>query len=258
MNLYQARFSSFHLSRRVCVVSPLRYWTHLSDPASDISTAYVDRLQSYESPLTTVCSTLTTVLNNGGVVGHSGEQESTMERRPLLGDHLNSRPSPDMHNGSCKQGPCTEQQRDSLENHQQTPSYGAAAAAHQNDHAHGLNVTMRSTHTHTFGQGGEHVVGEIFQGHHRHEPRTIHETHHERVPRLPCLYDCQEFGELAHRHGGGGTAMCENGGGEDNRDMKVGNKRQVVGILVSSQHCTPSCFCKRWQHTDTTLARFSN
>lgn len=77
----------------------------------------------------------------------------------------------------------------------------------------------------------------FFEGHHRHEARCSHDTHHERGFKLSSSYDPEELEQgivadivnervLDAEHGHSHTLDSEI------KEVHVGKKRQVVGILV--------------------------
>ncbi|KIK96962.1 hypothetical protein PAXRUDRAFT_825400 [Paxillus rubicundulus Ve08.2h10] len=182
-----------------------------------ISTSYVDRLQSYSSPPTSLGSTpgdeSPSVLCRGRsespkFIGTTGLDP---ERTPLVTAPHNHPHHP---------------------HHTQAFSYGSTA-----HHGH--------THGHANG-----AASTFFEGHHRHESRDIHLSYHDRGPRLPIMYDPEEFGQdplsgVGHAHDRDGHHHAhdleddeivahihhhrhEAGDGE----VIVGKKRQIVGILV--------------------------
>ncbi|KAI6127659.1 Zinc/iron permease [Pisolithus croceorrhizus] len=76
----------------------------------------------------------------------------------------------------------------------------------------------------------------IIEGHHRHEPRTAHSIHHERGPRLSYFYNPGENGQ-GMTLVDGGTPHHDVGNlhhhhGHASHELRIGKKRQVVGILV--------------------------
>ncbi|KAI6018623.1 Zinc/iron permease [Pisolithus microcarpus] len=81
-------------------------------------------------------------------------------------------------------------------------------------------------------------VPTIIEGHHRHEPRTAHSVHHERVPRLPYIYGPGEFGQGMTLADGGihdhdvEHLHDDDDDGNAGHEPRIGKKRQVVGILV--------------------------
>ena len=85
----------------------------------------------------------------------------------------------------------------------------------------------------------------FFEGHHRHEVRSSHKCHHDRGPRKAVIYTSStpiavEDGcavESVSRHEQSHPAETGASGHEDHghdHRIKVGKKRQVVGILVST------------------------
>ncbi|KAI9463845.1 zinc iron permease [Boletus coccyginus] len=190
-----------------------------------VSTSYVDRLQSYSSPSSSLLPT------------PRDEFPADLEREPAPPKFTNAEHS----------------------NPEQTPLIGTTHFHHTpSDARHGPGSSYGAVH---------HCVdirdlvdrdaSEYFEGHHRHEPRGSHMSHHERSRPTP-MYDPGTFAqgqsgdvghvlhtESGHRH------HHVFGGTEDVTDtherhhfhqhyhpdgqhdkVKVGNRRQIVGILV--------------------------
>lgn len=79
----------------------------------------------------------------------------------------------------------------------------------------------------------------FFEGHHRHESRCSHDTHHERGFKLSSSYGPEEFEQgiangIVHAddrelHAGHGHSHALD---SEIEEVQVGKKRQIVGILV--------------------------
>lgn len=188
----------------------------------DVSTSYVDRLQSYSSPSSSIapsprdespvdleCAT--------ALPKFTDAEHSNPERTPLIGTTDSHHTLSDVHHGPDS-------------------SYGA----------------VHHTHDHVDGNASE-----FFESHHRHESRSLHLSHHERS-RPTTMYGPAEF--APGRPGGAGHVQHSESdhhhhhGFEDTenftdthehyhlhqqhhlrgheRKVKVGKKRQIVGILV--------------------------
>lgn len=96
-----------------------------------------------------------------------------------------------------------------------------------------------------------HAISRFFDGHHRHESRGRHEDHHDRSPRIaaaPVLYTPTPE-RAAHAHHPHADRECgaedeieaeedigEGDEGARSGGAKMGRKRQLVGILVSSSY----------------------
>ncbi|KAN0078108.1 Zinc/iron permease [Tylopilus felleus] len=189
-----------------------------------ISTSYVDRLQSYSSPPSSIASTprdeSTVDLERATPSAKFANTErSSAEQTPLIGTTDSHHTPSDPH-------------------HSPDSSYGAV-------HHH--------VHTHDLGNGD---ASEYFEGHHRHESRSVHMSHHERT-RPTTMYGPGGFSqsqpsdvchvhhiESNHRHHHGFEDAEDvthphehhfhqhhhlEGHGDE---IKVGKKRQIVGILV--------------------------
>ena len=192
----------------------------------DVSTSYVDRLQSYSSPSSSI------------VPSPRDESPVDLECAP---------PSPKF----------TDAEHSDPE---RTPLIGTTNSHHTLSNAHhGQGSSYGAVH-HTH----DHVDGnasEFFESHHRHESRSIHLSHHERS-RPTTMYGPAEsgaghvhHGESDHHHHGfenaeNFTATHEHyhlhqhhhHDGHEGK-VKVGKKRQIVGILVrpnlDSLTCSP-------------------
>ncbi|KAF8123560.1 zinc iron permease [Boletus edulis] len=174
-----------------------------------VSTSFVNQLHSYSSPSSSIAST------------PRDESPVDIERGP---------PSrfPDAHHP----------------NPEQTPLIGTADSHHPPSH-------HRHTQDSSYGAVQHHVTthslvngdaSEYFEGHHRHESRSSHLSHHERTRPttmygLPTIADdrpsdvghahCIESG---HHHHGLEDTVDATGRHEDK--IRIGKKRQIVGILV--------------------------
>lgn len=184
----------------------------------DISTSYVDRLQSYSSPAPSIVPTP----QDGILPG--------LERAPASPKFTDTEPS------SSEQTPLmvTTVHTPRDPHHDPDPSYGAV---HHRDHTHDLVDSDASI---------------FFEGHHRHESRNLHQSHHERC-RPATMYGLGEFAQ-GQPSGVGGSGHRHHHVLEDVEDVtyipephhhhhhchvdehegrvKVGKKRQIVGILV--------------------------
>ncbi|KAF8837664.1 Zinc/iron permease [Paxillus ammoniavirescens] len=181
-----------------------------------ISTSYVDRLQSYSSPSPSLGSTPGDESPAPLCRGRSASPKS-VGTTGLDSERTPLIATPHHHH------------------HAQTFAYGSAAHyGHAHGHANG-------------------TASAFFEGHHRHESRDMHSSHHDRGPRLPKMYGPEEFGQappsgvghILDREGGHPhthgleddepvTHIHEHhhhheGGDEE---VIVGKKRQIVGILV--------------------------
>ena len=180
---------------------------------ADVSTAYVDQLHSYSSPSTSIAPT-------------PRDESADLERAPATPKLTNTEHS------HSERTPLIET-TDSVQ-HDLGLSYGAI---HHRNHTHDRVDSNAST---------------FFEGHHRHEPRDLHQSHHERS-RPTTMYGPEEFAqdqpsgvsESGHwHHHGFEDVECVTDTPEHNHihqhyhaDMhedgvKVGKKRQIVGILV--------------------------
>ena len=228
----------------------------------DISTSYVDRLQSYSSPSSTPprdpsldgdepdCSEdtapklansvtaiashdtdpeLQPLLNTGN--GHTLISEQYQTHTPLLYGTTHTHRT-DVHDGART---CTTFE----------------AISGDNDHHDHHRI-----HVHTSGDGNNLNFGGavILEGHHRHEVRSAHSVHYDRGPRLPSIYAEEEdmrrmvltvacaHGRNGDRHAhhdhdghhghGHVHGLGEFGHGDAEPEVKVGTKRQIIGILV--------------------------
>ncbi|OJA19394.1 hypothetical protein AZE42_11564 [Rhizopogon vesiculosus] len=174
-----------------------------------VSTSYVDRLQSYSSPPTSPGST-TPIIASSPHTPHScttprppDSRASQSERSHLISSHSSGSPR-----------------------RTRSFSYGS--------------TSQHPRHTHD---------SYFFEGHHRHETRCSHESHHERGLKLSSSYGPEEFGqgsvagvghvhdrELHAEHGHSHAVDAEDVDGRlesgEPKEVKVGKKRQIVGILV--------------------------
>ncbi|KIN95052.1 hypothetical protein M404DRAFT_1007838 [Pisolithus tinctorius Marx 270] len=232
------------------------------------STAYVDRLQSYSSPTVTPGSTPRNLSHSRNDEGDQEEasgcsqtpvklinnvQSHDRENQPLLNPRadrhcydndnnhkhistlvtqLNTSTDSAQQDGTRTdlQTPSHPQQYQCSHSHLQRHSsnYGATTSqADGNPHA-----TYRDGHVLPTSSG----VPTIIEGHHRHEPRTAHSAHHERGPRLPYFYGPDEFGQ-GTTLGVGGIHhdiehTCQHHHSNVGNELRIGKKRQIVGILV--------------------------
>ncbi|KAH7922420.1 Zinc/iron permease [Leucogyrophana mollusca] len=184
-----------------------------------ISTSYVDRLQSYSSPPTSPKST------------------PTVETPPTP-PHI-SRPRTPKHINGTNSEPYSNERAALVHSSSKSPR------------------RARSFPYGTFGHEHHSATADsyFFEGHHRHESRGAHEAHHDRGPRLPVIYGPEEFGQgrvagVGHVHDrealtGHGHSHDIDGGDEEpggdgagreacseNGEVRLGKKRQIVGILV--------------------------
>lgn len=213
---------------------------------SDISTSYVDRLQSYaslpSSPNSSRPETPTHPHTHPHIESESHYTEADTTHA-LHQEQPTSKPKP---------APLT------LSEH--TPLISTPVAQPQ------ISCSQTVPHPHPHPHSHTHAISQFFDGHHRHESRGRHGEHHERSPRIaaaPVVYTpeaspashthgrkngaCRHHGGNGHGHGhthGYGFVdeadedeesessqeRCEDGHSER---AKVGKKRQVVGILVS-------------------------
>ncbi|KAG1864967.1 zinc iron permease [Suillus subalutaceus] len=164
------------------------------------STSYVDRLQSYSSPIPSPESTtpITTSPPISAALTCRDDTPKPIESRASQSErthlvHSHSSPSP---------------------RRTRSFSYGSTSQPHRHD-------------------------SYFFEGHHRHESRCSHDTHHERGFKLSSSYGPEEFQqgivtgivnvrdrELHAEHGHLHTLDSEM------EEVQVGKKRQIVGILV--------------------------
>ncbi|KAG1764467.1 zinc iron permease [Suillus occidentalis] len=165
-----------------------------------ISTSYVDRLQSYSSPIPSPESTTPIIATTPISVTPTPRaatpkpiesRASQSERTHLVHSHSSQSPR-----------------------RTRSFSYGSTSQPHRHD-------------------------SYFFEGHHRHESRCSHDTHHERGLKLSSSYGSEglERGivtgnvhaddrELRAEHGHSHTPNSEI------EEVQVGKKRQIVGILV--------------------------
>ncbi|KAI6131734.1 zinc iron permease, partial [Pisolithus thermaeus] len=171
------------------------------------STAYVDRLQSYSSPTVTRGSTPCTR-------------------------------SPSPYDEETSGLPQTSHHPDSSHYGTTTPlASGNLNAMHR--HGDVLPTGSLGTYTAQSALRLDEVTQDasiIIEGHHRHEPRTAHSIHHERGPRLSYFYNPGENGQ-GMTLVDGGTPHHDVGNlhhhhGHASHELRIGKKRQVVGILV--------------------------
>ncbi|KAJ8584672.1 Zinc/iron permease [Rhizopogon salebrosus TDB-379] len=176
-----------------------------------VSTSYVDRLQSYSSPPTSPGSITPIVAT------------------PISTPHT---PGPN---------PCTPK-----------PPDGHASQSERSRLIH-ADSSRSPRRTRSFSYGTTHPRhthdSYFFEGHHRHETRCSHESHHERGLKLSSSYGPEECGqgtvagvghvhnrEMHAEHGRPHTldsddveARLES---SEPEEVKVGKKRQIIGILV--------------------------
>ncbi|KAH7886695.1 zinc iron permease [Phlebopus sp. FC_14] len=195
-----------------------------------ISTSYVDRLQSYSSPSV---SPRTSPRNGSPSRPHS--------RGSRLIPKLSESENADPERASLL---TSSQHQSNSPPRTQRFSYGSSAHLHHG-HEHGHECANGEAHS-------------IFEGHHRHEPRGLHRSHHERGRRLSTMYGSEEFGQgvpggvglihdreamtgLDHDHVFDPEDEVTETQRQDsayhdhdieNADVKIGKKRQLVGILV--------------------------
>ncbi|KAG1857831.1 zinc iron permease [Suillus subluteus] len=164
------------------------------------STSYVDRLQSYSSPIPSPESTtpITASPPISAALTRRDDTPKPIENRASQSErthlvHSHSSPSP---------------------RRTRSFSYGSTSQPHRHD-------------------------SYFFEGHHRHESRCSHDTHHERGFKLSSSYGPEEFQqgivtgivnvhdrELHAEHGHSHTLDSEM------EEVQIGKKRQIVGILV--------------------------
>jgi zinc transporter 1/2/3 len=118
---------------------------------------------------------------------------------------------------------------------------------------------LATGHAETFSYGSRdqnepsHAASSFFCGHHRHESRGRHEDHHTRNLRVsaPVIYAPEDSGKRSASHTStdgydhghdnyhdyeahsSNNEECEADDDLNHEEVKVGKKRQVVGILVS-------------------------
>ncbi|KAG2121588.1 zinc iron permease [Suillus clintonianus] len=174
-----------------------------------VSTSYVDRLQSYSSPLSSPEST-TPIIASTPISATPTRRGDTP--KPLESHASQSERSHLVHSYSSQSPRRTR-----------SFSYGSTNQPHRHD-------------------------SYFFEGHHRHESRCSHDTHHERGLKLSSSYGPEEFEQgtaagsahvhvrgLHPEHGHSHTldSVIADGRLEDEpEEVKVGKKRQIVGILV--------------------------
>ncbi|KAI6040137.1 Zinc/iron permease [Pisolithus marmoratus] len=235
------------------------------------STAYVDRLQSYSSPTVTPGSTpyspgdeQTSPRSQTPVKHINNVQNHDSECQPLLNARVDPHRFDSNHEHEHASVTITHpetstdyaQQDETTRTDPRTPSYpqhhshqhchsgalyyGPTSDSPHATHRHGDTLPNSSIYTHTaqrvphFDDATRDV---IIEGHHRHEPRTAHSAHHERGPRLPCFYGPEEFGQgmaldVAEPHDHEVAHVNHHHHGGDAHELRIGKKRQVVGILV--------------------------
>ncbi|KAI6131074.1 Zinc/iron permease [Pisolithus croceorrhizus] len=205
------------------------------------STAYVDRLQSYSSPTVTRGSTPctrwpspydeeTSGLPQTPVKLINNVQNHDRERQPLLNARSDSQ--------------CYDNDHDDEHN------LWAAPNKMRHEQIWRFHHTRSNTNAHTrfslgtyTGQNALHLdevtqdAPTIIEGHHRHEPRTAHSIHHERGPRLSYFYNPGENGQGMTLVDGGThdhdvEHLHHHHDGNAGHELRIGKKRQVVGILV--------------------------
>ena len=240
----------------------------------DISTSYVDSLQSYSSPSSTPPrdpspdrdeprssqGTAPKIANGAAAAAAAAAPHDTdLERQPLLStgnghtckqSHTHTSVHKDCHHHCHEHGHRVDQHAPHS-HHQHAPFYGTTHT-HPQDHVRTRTTSTISVHhAHRDTAGGNNSNGGavILEGHHRHEPRTAHSAHHDRGPRLPSLYGEEERGRRVvgcvhdrdgHGHGHHGHHHAHGhvhglaGGvyGDAEKEVRVGEKRQIIGILV--------------------------
>jgi zinc transporter 1/2/3 len=210
-----------HISHRMHVFSLL----HSSAPNRrehiDVSTSYVDRLQSYSSPSSSISPS------------PRDESPVDLECAQALPKFTNTEHS----------------------NPERTPLIGTTDSRHTLNDAHGPDSSYGAVHcTHDHVDSNASV---FFESHHRHESRSLHLSHHERN-RPATMYGPAEYAQgrpsgAGHVHNSESDHYHRDGfeGAEnftnthehhhshrnyhhDGREgkIKVGKKRQIVGILV--------------------------
>lgn len=189
-----------------------------------VSTSFVYRLQSYSSPSTSITPT-------PGDRSPPDLEHALATPKLTNTGHLSSERTPLI---------------------RETDPHHAASHTHRDpDSSYG--AVHHRGHTHDSLDGDASL---FFEGHHRHESRGLHHSHHERS-RPQTIYDSEEFEEAqpsgvghvthsedGHHHHGfedaeGVTDTPEDhhfhnhyhSNGHTDKD-KAGKKRQIVGILV--------------------------
>ncbi|KAG1744962.1 zinc iron permease [Suillus paluster] len=175
-----------------------------------VSTSYVDRLQSYNSPLPSPEST-TPVISSTPISASPTRQFDTPK-------------PPESRTSQSEQTHLIHSHTSKSPRRTRSFSYGSTSEQHRHD-------------------------SYFFEGHHRHESRCSHDTHHERGLKLSSSYGPEELGQgiatgvgNAHDrelHAGNGHSHTFDSEIADGRlengepgEVKVGKKRQIVGILV--------------------------
>ncbi|KAH0835594.1 zinc iron permease [Lanmaoa asiatica] len=208
-----------HISRRMQVFCLHRSSAPNHRGHVDVSTSYVDQLQSYSSPSTSIAPTPPDEFPSDLERAQASPKftNSNTERTPLIG------PTDSDHIANDVQ-------------HSPDASYGTV---HHRGHMHDL-------------VDGDALA--FFEGHHRHEPRDLHRSHHERSRPATMYGPVDEQGRPSgpyhHHHWSENTEdvadtaehpHCHIDGHEN--EVKVGKKRQIVGILVrfnlDSLTCSP-------------------
>ncbi|KAG2360281.1 Zinc/iron permease [Suillus spraguei] len=162
-----------------------------------VSTSYVDRLQSYNSPIPSPESTTPIIPASTSPTRRIETPKpleccaSQSERTHLVSSHSSRSPR-----------------------RTRSFSYGSTSQPHMHD-------------------------SYFFEGHHRHESRCSHDTHHERGFKLSSSYGPEEFEQgiangIVHAddrelHAGHGHSHALD---SEIEEVQVGKKRQIVGILV--------------------------
>ncbi|KAG6372539.1 hypothetical protein JVT61DRAFT_7648 [Boletus reticuloceps] len=188
----------------------------------DVSTSFVNRLHSYSSPSSSIASTP----RDGSPV----DIERAPPSRSPDAQHPNPEQTPLIGTADSHHPP-------SHHRHSQDSSYGAVQH----------HVT-----THSLVNGD---ASEYFEGHHRHESRSSHLSHHERSRPTtmygpPGLADGRpsdvghaHYMESGHHHHGLEDTVDATGTHEHHHfhhhhhsgheaKIRIGKKRQIVGILV--------------------------
>ena len=122
------------------------------------------------------------------------------------------------------------------------------AISGDNDHHARHRIHVRTSEDDNLNEGAV-----ILEGHHRHEVRSAHSVHYDRGPRLPSIYGEEENmrrmvltaacargrngDRHAHRRHEGHRhvhGLGEFGHGDAELEVKVGTKRQIIGILIGT------------------------
>ncbi|KAI6140205.1 zinc iron permease [Pisolithus tinctorius] len=215
------------------------------------STAYVDRLQSYSSPTVTPGSTPRNLSHSRNDEGDQEEasgcsqtpvklinnvQSHDRENQPLLNPRADRHCYDNDNNHKHISTLVTQlntstdsAQQDGTRTDLQTPSH---PQQYQCSHSHLQRHSSNYGATTSQADGNPHATyrdGHVLptsSGHHRHEPR----------PRLPYFYGPDEFGQ-GTTLGVGGIHhdiehTCQHHHSNVGNELRIGKKRQIVGILV--------------------------